>query len=173
MKLGLAIAAFLWIALGGSAMAFELRSPAFQPGGEIPVKHTCDGPDVSPPLSWTGAPERTKSLALIVDDPDAPAATWVHWVLYDIPATVRELARDVPSKNKVPGVGTQGFNDFGHAGWGGPCPPRGRAHRYVFTLYALDTELALPARKTKQDVLKALDGHVLGRAELIGRYQRR
>lgn len=154
-------------------MAFELRSTAFEPGSEIPVKHTCDGPDVSPPLSWTGAPETTTSLALIVDDPDAPAGTWVHWVVYDIPATLPGLPAGVSSKGQVPGVGTQGVNDFGRVGWGGPCPPHGRAHRYVLTLYALDTELALPARKTKQDVLTALDGHVLGRAELIGRYRRR
>ena len=87
-------------------MAFELRSTAWEPGGAIPMDHSCDGRDLSPPLSWTGTPENTKSFALIVDDPDAPAGTWVHWVLYDIPATVRELARDVPSKNKVPGVGT-------------------------------------------------------------------
>lgn len=154
-------------------MAFELRSTAFEPGSEIPVKHTCDGPDISPPLSWTGAPETAKSLALIVDDPDAPAGTWVHWVVYDIPATLPGLPAGVCSKGQVPGVGTQGVNDFGRVGWGGPCPPHGRAHRYVLTLYALDTELALPARKTKQDVLTALDGHVLGRAELIGRYRRR
>jgi len=154
-------------------MAFELRSTAWEPGGAIPMDHSCDGRDLSPPLSWTGTPENTKSFALIVDDPDAPAGTWVHWVLYDIPATVRELVQDVPSKNKVPGVGTQGFNDFGHVGYGGPCPPRGPAHRYVFTLHALDTELGLPARKTKRDVLKAMEGHVLGHAELMGRYQRR
>jgi hypothetical protein len=154
-------------------MAFELQSAAFQPGGAIPVKHTCDGPNVSPRLRWTGPPANTKSFALVVDDPDAPAGTWVHWVLYDIPPTAGQVAEDVAAQDKVAGVGTQGVNDFGKVGYGGPCPPRGPAHRYVFTLYALDAALRLPARQTKAELSRAMEGHLLGRAELIGRYRRK
>lgn len=154
-------------------MAFELTSPAFSPGGEIPVRHTCDGPDLSPPLRWTAPPANTKGFALIVDDPDAPAGTWVHWVLYGLPPTLRELPEGVPARDTVPGLGTQGVNDFRKVGYGGPCPPRGPAHRYVFKLYALDAELALPARKGKAEVVKAMEGHILAQAELMGRYKRR
>jgi Raf kinase inhibitor-like YbhB/YbcL family protein len=154
-------------------MAFELQSPAFAPGGEIPVKHTCDGQDLSPPLRWSDPPANAKGFALIVDDPDAPVGTWVHWVLYGLAATARELPEGVPARDTVPGAGAQGMNDFRKVGYGGPCPPRGAAHRYFFKLYSLDTELKLPARKTKADVLKAMEGHVLGQAELMGRYKRR
>jgi Raf kinase inhibitor-like YbhB/YbcL family protein len=154
-------------------MAFELHSPAFSPGADIPTTHTCDGPDVSPPLRWTDPPPETTSLALIVDDPDAPGATWVHWVLYGIPATLRGLPEGVAARNTVAGLGIQGLNDFRKVGYGGPCPPRGPAHRYVFTLYALDAELRLAARKTKADLVKAMAGHVLAQAELVGRYRRR
>lgn len=154
-------------------MAFELQSSAFASGGEIPIKHTCDGPDLSPTLRWTDPPANAKSFALIVDDPDAPAGTWVHWVLYGVAATVRELPESVPARDTVAGIGTQGLNDFRKVGYGGPCPPRGPAHRYLFRLYALDTELTLPPRKTKADALKAIEGHVLGQAELMGRYKRK
>jgi Raf kinase inhibitor-like YbhB/YbcL family protein len=154
-------------------MAFELKSPAFSSGGDIPVKHTCDGQDVSPVLRWTDPPGNAKAFALIADDPDAPAGTWVHWVLYGVPATTRELPEGVAARDTVPGVGTQGMNDFGKVGYGGPCPPRGPAHRYYFKLYALDAELKLPPRKTKAEVLKAIEGHVLGQAELMGHYKRR
>jgi len=154
-------------------MAFELQSPAFSSGGEIPVRHTCDGQDLSPLLRWTDPPSKTKSFALIADDPDAPVGTWVHWVLYGLAATLRELPEGVPARDTVPGIGAQGVNDFRKAGYGGPCPPRGPAHRYFFKLYALDTELALPPRKTKAELLKAIEGHVLGQAELMGRYKRR
>ena len=154
-------------------MAFELQSPALSGSGEIPVKHTCDGPDLSPPLRWTDPPAKTKGFALIVDDPDAPVGTWVHWVLYGLPATLRELPEGVPARDAVPGIGTQGVNDFRKVGYGGPCPPRGPAHRYFFKLYALDTELTMPPRKTKAELLKAIEGHVLGQAELMGRYKRR
>jgi Raf kinase inhibitor-like YbhB/YbcL family protein len=158
---------------GGSAMAFELQCPAFAPGSEIPAPYTCDGRDRSPALRWTVPPPNTKGFALIVDDPDAPAGTWVHWVLYGIGATVLELPEGVPAEDSVSGIGTQGVNDFGKVGYGGPCPPRGPAHRYFFKLYALDVELTLPPRKTKADLLKAIEGHVLGQAELMGRYKRK
>ena len=154
-------------------MAFELRTPAFTPGGDIPAKHTCDGQDLSPALRWSGPPANTKSFALIADDPDAPAGTWVHWVLYGILPTVRELPEGVAPRDTVPSIGIQGINDFRKVGYGGPCPPRGTAHRYFFKLYALDIELTLAARKTKADLLKAMEGHLLGRTELMGRYSRR
>ncbi|MFQ5521205.1 MAG: YbhB/YbcL family Raf kinase inhibitor-like protein [Candidatus Methylomirabilia bacterium] len=170
---GLVMCGLVICVAGGLAMAFELQSPAFSSGGEIPVKHTCDGPDRSPPLRWTEPPAKTNSFALIVDDPDAPVGTWVHWVLYGVGATVRELPEGLAAQNTVPGIGTQGVNDFRKIGYGGPCPPRGPAHRYFFKLYALDTELNLPPRKTKAEVLKALEGHVLAQAELMGRYKRR
>jgi Raf kinase inhibitor-like YbhB/YbcL family protein len=153
-------------------MALKLTSPAFRAGSPIPVEHTCDGPDRSPPLAWSGAPAKTRSFALVVDDPDAPAGTWVHWVLYRIPGGVTKLPEGVPGKERVRGIGIQGVNDFGRLGYGGPCPPAGRAHRYVFHLYALDVDPALPPRTTKAQVLKAIEGHVVAQAELVGRYQR-
>jgi len=156
-----------------SSLAFELQSPAFLPGAEIPVKYTCDGADLSPPLRWTTPPIKTKSFALVMDDPDAPAGTWVHWVLYGAPATLQEFLEAIPAHDRVPGIASQGVNDFRRVGYGGPCPPRGPAHRYFFKLYALDTDLKLPPRRTKADLLKAIEGHVLGQAELMGRYKRR
>jgi hypothetical protein len=158
---------------GSAALAWELGSPAIAPGGAIPVKFTCDGPDVSPPLAWTEPPAGTKGFALIVDDPDAPGGIWVHWVLYGMPGTVRSLPEGLPAREMLPGLGTQGINDFRKLGYGGPCPPRGPAHRYRFHLYALDGERVLPPRKTKAEVLRAIEGHVLGQTELLGRYQRR
>lgn len=154
-------------------MTLGLKSPSIAGGGGIPVKHTCDGADLSPPLEWTEPPPSTRSFALIADDPDAPVGTWVHWVIYNMPATLRELGEGVPAKDTVPGVGTQGINDFGKVGYGGPCPPRGPAHRYLFKLYALDAEISLPPRKRKADLLRAIEGHVLGQAELMGRYKRK
>jgi Raf kinase inhibitor-like YbhB/YbcL family protein len=131
-----------------------------------------DGADVSPPLSWTGVPPKTKSLVVVVDDPDAPAGTWAHWVLYDVSPDRTALPEGMPADERVPGMGVQGVNDFRRVGWGGPCPPPGRAHRYVFRLYALDARLRLPPRATKADVLEAIEGHVLAQAELVGRYRR-
>ncbi len=154
-------------------MAFELQSSAFTTGEQIPVKHTCDGADASPQLRWADPPPNTRSFALIMDDPDAPGGTWVHWVLYAIVATVHDLPEGVATRNSVAGVGIQGMNDFQRVGYGGPGPPPGPAHRYVFKLYALDSDLRLPARKTKAELLKAMDGHILAQAELMGRYQRR
>lgn len=153
-------------------MAFDLRSPAFSSGGAIPVKHTCDSPEVSPPLQWSDPPAKTTSFALIVDDPDAPAGTWVHWVLHGLPGTLRELPEGIPPKDTLPGLGTQGVNDFGRVGYGGPCPPRGPAHRYFFKLYALDTLLQLFATATKKEVEAAMKGHILAHAELMGKYEK-
>ncbi len=153
-------------------MALKLTSTAFTPGGSIPKKFTCDGPDVSPALAWTDAPAGTQSLSLIMDDPDAPAGTWVHWVLYDLPANTRELPEGVPKDNQLSNGARQGRNDFGRIGYGGPCPPPGPAHRYFFKLYALDAKTSLKAGATKAELERAMKGHILAQAELIGRYQR-
>ena len=153
-------------------MTLTLTSPAFQDGDTIPVKHTCDGPDVSPALEWSRAPEGTKSLALICDDPDAPAGTWVHWVLYGIPADSTSLEEGVPKENTVEGIGVQGRNDFRRIGYGGPCPPPGKPHRYFFKLYALDVRPGLKPGAEKKDLEKAMKGHVLAQGQLVGRFQR-
>lgn len=153
-------------------MALSLTTPAFEAGGTIPKKYTCDGADLSPPLQWSGAPSGTKSFALIMDDPDAPAGTWVHWVLYNLPATVFSLAEGVPSQEKLAQGAEQGLNDFRRIGYGGPCPPPGAPHRYFFKLYALDAALTLPSRATKMDLEKNMRGHILSQTELIGRYGR-
>jgi Raf kinase inhibitor-like YbhB/YbcL family protein len=149
----------------------KLESTAFTDKGLIPSKYTCDGEDISPPLSWSEPPSGTKSLALIVDDPDAPGKTFVHWVLYDIPATARALPDNVAAEGNLPSGSLQGKNDFGKLGYGGPCPPGG-THRYFFKLYALDTKLGLESGATKAQVLVSMDGHILAEAELMGRYQR-
>jgi len=157
---------------GGFAMAFALTSKAFDNGGNIPKKFTCDGPDVSPALAWNDPPVGTRSLALISDDPDAPMGTWVHWVAFDIPAGTRELPEGVAKTADLPGGGRQGRTDFGRVGYGGPCPPPGKPHRYYFKLYALDAQLSLKPGSTKADVEKAMKGHILAQAELMGRYGR-
>jgi Raf kinase inhibitor-like YbhB/YbcL family protein len=155
----------------GSA-AMELKSSAFQSGGEIPRKYTCDAEDVSPALSWTKAPSGTRAFALIADDPDAPAGTWVHWVIYDLPAEIKELTEGTVTTEALRNGAKQGLNDFRKVGYGGPCPPPGPAHRYFFRLYALDAPTNLKPRTTKQQVLEAIKGHVLAQAELMGRYKR-
>jgi Raf kinase inhibitor-like YbhB/YbcL family protein len=159
-------------AQGGALMKINLTSSAFAPDSMIPSKYTCDGEDISPPLAWDTVPEGTKSLALISDDPDAPMGTWVHWVVYNLPAAARSLPENVPPYAVIEDGGEQGTNDFGNTGYGGPCPPGG-THRYFFKLYALDTELSLSGKARKKDVEKAMQGHVLGQGELMGRYRRR
>ena len=153
-------------------MALSLSSSAFQHGERIPVKYTCDGQDISPPLEWSNVPQGTQSLALIADDPDAPVGTWVHWVLYDLPGTKRQLPEDLSKTPDLTEGARQGRNDFGRFGYGGPCPPRGPAHRYYFKLYALDVKLNLKAGATKAQVEKAMKSHVLSEAELMGKYRR-
>lgn len=153
-------------------MAMEIKSSAFKAQEKIPTKYTCDGADVSPPLSWTDVPEKTQSLTLISDDPDAPVGTWVHWVIYDLPPDTRELPEGVAKKDVLENGAKQGITDFKRVGYGGPCPPPGPTHRYFFKLYALDTKLGLPPRATKRDVEKAIKGHVLAQAELVGLYRR-
>ena len=152
--------------------SMQISSPAFEEGAPIPQQYTCEGVDVSPALSWTEPPAGTKSFAVLCDDPDAPVGTWVHWVLYNLPADTRGLAEDIPKDTKLPTGGLHGTNDFGRVGYGGPCPPPGPAHRYLFKLYALDGLLTLPPGATKAQLEEAMEGHILGRAELIGRYQR-
>ncbi len=167
------LAMCLLLGAKGAALAWELGSPAFPRGGAIPAKFTCDGADLSPQLQWTGPPAGTKGFALIVDDPDAPGGIWVHWVLYGMSGAVLGLPEGIPAREVIAGLGTQGVNDFRRLGYGGPCPPPGPAHRYLFHLYALDRELVLAPGKSKAEVLKAIEGHVLGQTELSGRYQRR
>jgi Raf kinase inhibitor-like YbhB/YbcL family protein len=149
----------------------QVTSSAFAEGGMIPPQYTCDGGNVSPPLSWQSVPEGTKSVALIADDPDAPARTFVHWVLYDLPADVRELPEDVPNEKTTPVGARQGINDFGEIGYGGPCPPSG-THRYYFKLYALDAQTNLPPGSSKAKLLDAMKGHVLAEGQIMGRYKR-
>jgi len=157
-------------------MALSLTSPVFAHQGEIPRNYTCQGKDISPALTWKGLPEGTKSLALVVDDPDAPdpaapKRVYVHWVLYNIPASASGLQEAV-SASTLPRGTMQGKNDWDRPGYGGPCPPIGR-HRYFHKLYALDTVLPDLKQPTKKELEKAMDGHVLGKAELVGTYQKR
>ena len=156
-------------------MTLTLTSPAFPHEGPIPAKYTCEGPDRSPPLEWSGAPAGTKCFALIVDDPDAPdpaapKMTWVHWVLYDIPPTVTSLAEAADVNREATGT-REGMNDWKRTGYGGPCPPIGR-HRYFHKLYALDTLLGDLGTPTAWDILEAFEGHVLAKAELMGVYEK-
>lgn len=150
----------------------QLKTSAFANGGDIPSIFTCDGADDSPALQWTEPPVPTQSFALIVDDPDAPRGTWVHWVLYDLPATARELPEGVPPEATLPSGARQGRNDFKKIGYGGPCPPPGPAHRYFFRLFALDRALGLQPGARRADVDRAMEGHILARAEVMGRYRR-
>jgi Raf kinase inhibitor-like YbhB/YbcL family protein len=149
----------------------ELSSPILRDGETIPARYTCDADNVSPPLVWHDVPEETEALALIVDDPDAPAKVWVHWVLYDIPPDVTWLPEGVPQEQRLDNGAVHGTNDFETLGYGGPCPPGG-THRYRFTLYALDAKLNLPPGATKYEVLQAMESHVLDQQELVGRYRR-
>ncbi len=162
----------LTTARGAAPVGFELRTIAFQTGGEIPRKYTCDGHDVSPALSWTEPPPGTRSFVLIAEDPDAPGGTFVHWVAYDLPDRARQLPEAVPKEDEIEAGGRQGRNDFAATGYGGPCPPPGKPHRYFFKLYALDRKLDLQAGATGKDVGRAMKGHILKQAELMGRYRR-
>lgn len=156
-------------------MSLSITSPEFSDNGALPAAFTCEGDNTSPPLKWSGIPDGTRSLALIVDDPDAPdprapKRTWVHWMLYNIPPATSGLPKGVPPSHLPDGT-REGINDSNHTGYGSPCPPIGR-HRYFFKLYALDTELDELTPPTKDILLKAMDGHVLEKAELMGTYQK-
>jgi len=157
---------------GGKKMEIKITSSAFEEGGMIPAKYTCDGADVSPPLQWDVVPEGTKSIALICDDPDAPMGTWVHWVLFNLPCDAKELVENIPAEETLPNGARQGVSDFGRIGYGGPCPPSG-THRYFFKIYALDAEVGLEAGINKHQLLKAMEGHILGQGRLVGKYKRR
>jgi hypothetical protein len=159
------------MAMGGKNMEIKMTSFAFEEGGMIPKKHTCEGKDVSPPIAWGTVPSGTKALALICDDPDAPMGTWVHWVLFNLPGSAKELPESVPPQKILANSAKQGTNDFRKIGYGGPCPPGG-THRYYFKLYALDTELNLEPGATKSQLLKAMEGHILGEGQLMGKYRR-
>ncbi|NLF77063.1 MAG: YbhB/YbcL family Raf kinase inhibitor-like protein [Chloroflexi bacterium] len=147
-------------------MALQITSPAFSEGGSIPAKFTCTGENVSPALAWTGAPDGVRSCALIMDDPDAPRGTWVHWVVFNLPGDRSDLPEAVGQA-----AGVQGTNSWGRTGYGGPCPPSG-THRYFFKLYVLDTALNLKAGASKEDVLRAMEGHILAQGQLMGTYHK-
>ncbi len=152
-------------------MTISLTSTVFTDGGMIPKDYTCDGMDISPPLTWTGIPEGAKSLAIICDDPDAPMGTWVHWVLFNIPPMIKELSPSIPPDKVLENGAKQGINDFRKFGYGGPCPPGG-THRYYFKIYALDTELTLQPGSNKTELLRAMKDHILAEGQLMGRYKR-
>ena len=174
-----------WLTLGALAWAMtacasepvktpstiQVLSKAFSNGGAIPARFTCDGPNLSPDLAWSNVPPGTKSLVVICDDPDAPVGTWVHWVLFDLPASEKGLAEGL--QTAAPSPARHGLNSWSHIGYGGPCPPLGKSHRYFFKIYALDAPLGLPAGATKAQVLEAMKGHVLAQGEIMGTYQRK
>lgn len=152
-------------------MSITITSPAFKEGGMIPKKYSCDGEDISPPLRWENIPENTKSIALISDDPDAPVGTWIHWVIYNIPPETSELGENIPTDNVLNDGTIQGKNDWDRIGYGGPCPPGG-THRYFFKIYALDSVLELKPGATKNELLGAMQGHILAEGQLMGKYKR-
>lgn len=158
-------------AKGDTAMEVKVTSTAFKEGELIPKKYTCDGENISPAIAWTGVPADTKCFALICDDPDAPRGIWVHWVLFNIPADVKGLSESVPRKSTLGNGARQGMNDSHELGYDGPCPPGG-THRYYFKVYALDSVLMLESGATKAQLLKAMEGHILGEGQLMGRYKR-
>ncbi len=150
-----------------------LKSAAFEDGGTIPERYTCEGEDISPPLTWSGVPHGIKSFALTVEDPDAPGGTFVHWVIFDIPGNLTGLPEGVPKEEPRPkGLGIQGINDFRLIGYRGPCPPPGKPHHYVFTLYALDTYLDRPGGTSIQALRKAMEGHIKAQGQIVGVYGR-
>lgn len=163
---------FIFIFIFYPGFCLEMKSSAFENGGFIPSKYTCEDEDISPPLSWSDVPKGTKSFALICDDPDAPFGVWVHWVIFNIPADKRKLEENILKKGLLPERIIQGLNDFGKVGWGGPCPPPGKPHRYIFKLYALDTILSIEEGATKEELIEAMKSHILTETKLIGIYQR-
>jgi hypothetical protein len=160
----------LW-AQGGGAMSFTVRTEAFAEGGTIPKKYTCDGDDVSPGLAWSGAPSGSQALALIADDPDAPVGTWTHWIIWNI-SPERALPEGMAKSEALSDGMRQGKNDFKRIGYGGPCPPPGKPHRYFYKVYALDAELDLKAGSARPDLERAMKGHVLAEALVMGKYGR-
>jgi Raf kinase inhibitor-like YbhB/YbcL family protein len=151
---------------------FQLYSTAFRAGGSIPQRYTCSSDNVSPALSWAEIPAGTQSLVLILSDPDAPSGTWIHWLVYDLPANARHLPEGLPKNGDIEGGGRQGTNSFQDVGYGGPCPPPGDAHHYHFTLYALNIRIGLEAAASRAQVDRAMQGHIIGKADLVGLYKR-
>jgi Raf kinase inhibitor-like YbhB/YbcL family protein len=151
----------------------KITSTAFLNDSTIPQKFTCQGEDISPALTWTGAPAEAQSFALLCEDPDAPGGTYIHWVIYNIPATERGLPENFPKRDKLPNGTRQGVNDFKQMGYGGPCPPPGKAHRYYFKLYALDAQINIPGEATRDQLLNAMHGHILAEGETMGTYQKK
>ena len=172
----LIMSTLFFLVQGGEAMALQLTSTAFSAGGNIPKEFTCDGADHSPPLAWSGAPDGTAAFALIMDDPDAPPGTWVHWVIYNIPKTNTGLEAGQDKTERLGSGAMQGavwgVQDFSRVGYHGPCPPPGKAHRYVFKLFALDTALTLAPKATKDQLLQSIKGHTLAETSLTGLYGR-
>ncbi len=156
---------------GAEKMEIKITSSAFEEGGTIPSKYTCDGADISPPLQWDSVPDGTVSIAIISDDPDAPMGTWVHWVLYNLPADVNHLSENMPDDETLPDGTRQGLTDFGKTGYGGPCPPGG-IHRYYFKIYALDKKIDVAVVIDKEGLLKNMEGHIIAQGQLIGKYKR-
>ena len=154
-------------------MSFSLKSPAFGNGSQISSRYTCAGEDVSPALTWSGAPAAARTLALIADDTDAPSGTFTHWLMWNLPAGHTRLDEGVPTRDTFDNGARQGTNDFGRIGYKGPCPPHGRPHRYFFRLYALDTALSLEAGASRQDLERAMKGHVLAQADWMGTFGQR
>lgn len=154
------------------ASSFMLASPAFSEGGRIPDRHTCTAEDLSPRLNWSGVPSGTQSFALVVEDPDAPSGTFIHWVIYNLPATLTSLPEGVPRTEQLANGASQGIGDFGSIGYRGPCPPRGKPHRYFFLLRALDTQLTPKPQMTRVQLEKEIQGHVLAEGRLMGTYSR-
>jgi hypothetical protein len=153
-------------------MTLTISSSAFREGDKIPRKYTCEGEDISPDLRWNKPPEDTVSLVLLVDDPDAPGGVFTHWVLFNLPANTIMLPQDVPTQGQLPDGSLQGKNGFGKIGYGGPCPPPGRPHRYQFTIYALDQSLNLKPGVDKKQIVDAMRGHILSQGQITGTYQR-
>lgn len=156
---------------GGEKMEIKLTSPVFKEGEFIPKKYTCDGENVSPPLGWSGIPATTKSIALICDDPDAPMGTWVHWVIFNIPASVKRLNENIKIAKVLEDGTVQGNNDSRKIGYAGPCPPGG-THRYFFKIYALDKRIEHTPGATKKELIKEMEGHILAEGKLMGKYSR-
>lgn len=153
-------------------MSLTVTTSAFESGAAIPAEYTCKGADVSPALNWTGAPARTASFVVIMDDPDAPAGTWVHWVMWNVPESTHSLSQAVPKQEQFPDGSRQGRNSFGKIGYNGPCPPAGQTHRYFFRVYALDTKLELAAGADRAALGDAMGGHVLAKSEYMGTFHK-
>ncbi len=157
----------------GVTMTIQLTSSAFQESKPIPVRYTCDGDDVSPPLHWSNLPSRTQSIALLCEDPDSPSGLFTHWILYGLPAETTELSEGVPAEETLPNGAKQGTNSAHSIGYHGPCPPPGKPHRYVFRIYALDANLPAQTGVSRADLLRAIEGHVLAEGQLMGTYARK